>query len=230
MEDYKKSKHSKHSSSSIDLFRTPRTPNDEIFIKLSETIQTEKEQKAISDFLTLFYYFIVCYSKRCFRKNAQWYPSNYKISSSETQSFRYELANENKSHSKILNIQKRMYHYRQEYKNTIHSCKSILTLSDNTKMKKTKLAEQATQAEHPKDHPDTSRNTNYFTKHKQDEIMLFIFESLELLCTDIQEPVILLSFEIQNIISKYQDEIQKHKTPKKSKKLNYDVLATLGIV
>ena len=166
-------------------------PNDDVFNKLAEML-SEKEQEMISDFLNLFYYFIVCYSKKCFKKNGIWQHSRHKLSQ-EAIKFNYELANENESHNKILDIQRRMYKYRQEFKYAI----------DNKKA--------------------------YFIDDKTREIELFIRESLDIICSDIQEPVIFTSYDIKTKVAKYTTNLKERNKHKKSQNLNYTVLEALGI-
>lgn len=177
-----------------------KSPNDDVFNKLGEIV-SEDEQEKIADFLNLFYYFIICYSKKCFKKNGLWQTSKWKANgicktlSREDIQFDYDLANENDSHSKILEIQRRMNAYRQEYK-------------------------------YAKDHDKLYLNDD---NDKKREILLFIDESLEMICTDIQEPVIMTSYDIKAKVAKYTNEIKQRKKYKKSPKLNYAVLEALGI-
>ena len=190
-----------------------KPPSDEVFNKLGERVR-KNEQKMIADFLNLFYYFIVCYSKKCFKKHGVWQSSRYKYKANYNTSvvgntsvlgnttlpheailFNYEIANDNDSHGKILEIQRRMNLYRQEFKYA----------EDIGKL--------------------------YLTNDKTREMTLFIEESLEIICTDIQEPVILTSYDIKSKIDKYTEDL-KHKKQKqkhKSLKLNYAVLEALGI-
>ena len=167
--------------------------NDDVFNKLGEIVQ-EQEQELIADFLNLFYYFIICYSKKCFKKYGLW--QSFKTTKSLSHKiikFNYELANENDTHGKLLEIQQRMNQYRQEYKNNL----------DNYSL--------------------------YYTNDKKREMVLFIEESLNLICTDIQEPVILTSYDIKAKIDKYTTDIREKQKRKKSSKLNYAVLATLDL-
>lgn len=104
--------------------------NDEVFNKLEEIVD-EKHKVIITDFLNLFYYFIVCYSKKCFKKHANWrssrYKSTFKSLTQEEHKFNYELANDNDTHVKLLEIQRRMYHYRKEFKQAAEHSKIYLT-------------------------------------------------------------------------------------------------------
>lgn len=168
--------------------------SDDVFNKLGETVD-EKHKEMISDFLNLFYYFIVCYSKKCFKKHAVWQSSRYKSKSLSHKElkFNYEFANKNNSHAKLLEIQRRMHHYRKEFKHAeLHS----------------KL---------------------YLTSEKQQELNTFIEESLYLICTDIREPVIFISFDIKTKIAKYTADLKERQKHKKSPRLNYAVLEALGI-
>jgi len=168
--------------------------NEEVFNKLGDMIKEEK-QDMIADFLNLFYYYIICYSKKCFKKHGVWQTSRYKLPHEELQ-FNYELANEYDSHSKLLEIQKRMHKYRQEYKYA----------EDNGKL--------------------------YLNDDKKREIILFIEESLAIICTYVQEPVIFTSYDIKSKIAKYSNDIRDMKERKKktkSPKLNYAVLEALGL-
>lgn len=175
-------------------------PSDEVFNKLGELVDYAKQVK-IADFLNLFYYFIICYSKKCFKKHGIWQPSRYKHITNECIQFNYDLANETDAHSKILEIQTRMNRYRQEYKAIIN------------------------------------RGLIYHTDFKIRELMNFIDESLEAICTDIQEPVKFTSYDIKCKMAKYtpphefeaKQDGTLHKKHKKSQKLNYAVLEQLGL-
>jgi hypothetical protein len=174
--------------------------NDDVFNKLGELFN-EEEQIKIADFLNLFYYFIICYSKKCFKKYGIWQSSKiqmhrtnkYRLLSHEEIRFNYQLANENNSHGKLLAIQKQMHHYRQEYKNAI----------DNDKV--------------------------YYTEEKIGEIMSFINESLHIICNCIQEPVLFTCYDIKQKIAKYNETFNIRKKHKKSHKVNYAVLEALGL-
>jgi len=170
--------------------------SDDVFNKLGDAVD-EKDKEMISDFLNLFYYFIVCYSKKCFKKHALWQSTRYKGTfrslTQEELKFNYELANQNNSHSKLLEIQRRMHRYRQEYKETM------------------------------------AHRKVYLTSDKQQELKTFIQESLHLICTDIQEPVIFISFDIKTKIAKYTADLKERQKHKKSPRLNYAVLEALGI-
>jgi hypothetical protein len=70
----------------------------------------------------------------------------------------------------------------------------------------------------------------FLTSDKAMEILQFIDESLYTICTDVQEPVILTSNDIKNKVAKYKDTLEHlKKKSKKSPRLNYAVLAELGI-
>ena len=61
------------------------------------------------------------------------------------------------------------------------------------------------------------------------EYIDFMNESLKKLCTTIYLPVKGISYEYMGLINKYRDYFEEHKIHKKSPKLNYEVLAQLGI-
>lgn len=161
-------------------------PKDDIFNTLADYVDDENKIR-IADFLNLFYYFMICYSKTCFKKKADWI-HRHSLYNNDTL-FRYELANALDSHAKILDIQSRMYIYRNEFKR--------------------------------------KQPNDYLTTDKIKELILFINESLDLLCTDISEPVVLISNDIKQKLSKYQSEYSEKKKRKKSTKLNYDVINKL---
>ena len=70
-----------------------------------------------------------------------------------------------------------------------------------------------------------SKNMQDFIK----EYLIFMNESLEKLCTNIYLPVKGISFEIMRLIRKYEDIYREERKYRKSPKLNYAVLAELGI-
>jgi hypothetical protein len=101
--------------------------NDDIFNNLAEHMSCDIDKLLIADFLNLFYYFIIYYSKTCFKKNALW--THKKYIKREDILFRYELANELDSHAKLLHIQKTMNDYRKEYTDVISKKKIYFTES-----------------------------------------------------------------------------------------------------
>ena len=54
-------------------------------------------------------------------------------------------------------------------------------------------------------------------------------DSLKKLCTTIYLPVKGISYENMILINKYREYFAEHKSHKKSSKINYEVLAQLGI-
>ena len=160
--------------------------DDSVFNILGAKVDSDYQVR-IADFLNLFYYFIICYSKTCFKRNAKW--TKYK-KNLQNGLFSYDIANSNNSHKQILDIQSIMYRYRDQF---------------------------------------SKKGDLFFTDDKIKEIKQFIDESLDLLCNDIQEPVQLISSDVIEKIKKYKGEKQErdHKHPKKSTKLNYDVIAKL---
>lgn len=84
--------------------------NDSVFDNMLQYIPPDKQDK-LTDFTSLFYYFIICYSRTCFKKDAHW-TIKYKGSS---RYFDYETANDIDSHGTLLQIQHQMYEYRRQY-------------------------------------------------------------------------------------------------------------------
>lgn len=188
-----------------------KLPKDEIFNKLAELIP--EQQIKIADFLNMFYYFIICYSKTCFKKYGVWNPPRwqYRINCQNIANctlFRYDLANRTESHQQLLEIQTRMYQYRQEYDTVRYG----------------------------KNHENylTYRASDYFTDAKKTELLQFIDECIEKICTDIKDPVVLISQDIKDKLDKYIDiytyfddnpykRRNKRKIQKKSSKINYEI-------
>ena len=83
--------------------------DDRVFNNIVPFINTENTLK-IADLLNLFYYFIVSYSKNCFKKNALW-----NTIYTRRNTFNYSLANSMNSHELLLAIQKKLYIFRKEY-------------------------------------------------------------------------------------------------------------------
>ena len=74
--------------------------DDSIYDALSSKVNIDDKNK-IADFLDLFYYFIICYSKMCFKKHALWeskyvYFTHYKTKKAYIigNTFNYQLAND----------------------------------------------------------------------------------------------------------------------------------------
>jgi hypothetical protein len=72
-------------------------------------------------------------------------------------------------------------------------------------------------------------NKLYHTYDKIREILSFVDDSLKIICTDVQEPVILTSYDIKSKIAKYTESLEHAKKHKKSPKINYSVLEALGL-
>jgi len=158
--------------------------NDTVYNELSIKVNDE-DKKKITDFLNMFYYFIICYSKACFKKNANW---NIRYESSihyKTQrpyrignTFDYSTSNELHSNQILLSIQHKITFYRKEYLTFIN--KSI-----------------------------------YLNALKITEMMVFINESIYQLCTTIAEPLKVLSTDIQLKINNYKNVKQQQIISKK---------------
>jgi hypothetical protein len=164
--------------------------DDSIFNTLAELVDGVEQEK-ISDLLNIFYYFIICYSKMCFRKDANWdneyklfthYKNKKKCTMGNT--FDYDLANTLNSHSILLNIQKKLYSYRKQF----FQIKSSDSLNGVR--------------------PDIRTQyviTKFFTDEKKQEILDFINESLYDITKFITPPVKLISSDINAKINKYKN-------------------------
>lgn len=163
--------------------------DDTIYNNLAELVSDEDKEK-IADLLNIFYYLIICYSKMCFKKNADWnkeykvfthYKNKKKCTMGNT--FDYDLANDLDSHTILLNIQKQLYAYRKQYYEIKH-----------------------------KHNPDNNKNesickyinTKYFTDDKKREIIDFINESLYDIVKYISPPVKLISTDVKAKLDKYK--------------------------
>ena len=147
--------------------------DDSVFDDLAEYVIEEDKYK-ISDFLNLYYYFIICYSKTCYKRTANWH-DNYryykyrgKMYKHFSSAFDYNLANETHSHQVLLKIQGEMFNIRKKYKLD-----------------------------------DIARN-NFWDFDTVKFIMEFINQSLYYLCNIIADPVLLLSNDIKTKIEKYK--------------------------
>jgi len=103
----------------IELLSTPEIV-EKIKVKLGNDNPnfSKFNIQQINDFLQLFYYFIVCYSKSCFKKKAEWDKPMYNDSGRSRLEglFNYILANSMNTHTKLLDIQSELYKYRNRYK------------------------------------------------------------------------------------------------------------------
>lgn len=182
--------------------------DDTIYTNLAELVSDEDKQK-IADLLNIFYYVIICYSKMCFKKNADWrkeynvythYKNKKKYTMGNT--FDYDLANYLNSHTILLNIQKQLCVYRKQYYEIKHTYNP-----DNDK------------------HESLCKyvNTKYFTDNKKQEIIDFINESLYDIIKYITPPVTLISTDIKAKIDKYKT-IKSKSRPNLNPKYDADVL------
>ena len=183
-----------------------------VFDDLESHISLSAEQKdKLPDLLNLFYYFIIYYSKNCFRKNADWdfkYKYKYKHHQKSNKLYRvgntllsntsvlgntfdYDKANSLNAHGILLKIQKQLNHYRKHY-------------------------------------PETKIfRDRFWTPNKISEIITFIDKSLEQMVNIIAVPLKLISTDITEKLNKYKylglkGENKIHK--KKSAFINYDIL------
>jgi hypothetical protein len=182
--------------------------DDSVYDNLAELVSDEEKEK-IADLLNIFYYFIICYSKMCYKKNANWEKkytvfTHYKSKQTYTMgnTFDYALANELNSHSIILTMQKKMYTYRKEYLKVKKNC--------------------GLNCEKPDDLPQYITNT-FFTTDKKKEMLDFIHESLYDIVKFISPPVKLTSSDINAKVNKYK-KIKSNTRINLNPKLNEDVL------
>lgn len=88
--------------------------DDSVFYEMMHHMDNSQKTKT-DDFLNIFYYLIVCYSKSCFKRKANWRNHNTKWHVNIPSVFDYDMANDSQSHGTLLDIQKRMFRYRAEY-------------------------------------------------------------------------------------------------------------------
>lgn len=149
--------------------------DDNVFEELCEYI-SETDQIIVADFLNLFYYFIICYSKTCFKKNSNW-DTRYKFISCKNkreilyrQVFDYEKANSLEAQKKLLEIQSSMYKYRNQYKSALEY------------------------------------NIVFFNDEKISEILKFMNKSLNILANIICLPITYMSPDVEMKIKTYKTE------------------------
>jgi hypothetical protein len=142
--------------------------DDRVFDELATKV-SDDEKVIISDFLNMFYYFIICYSKTCFKKTANWDLYNKSFNEKKAYTFGkvfdYETANILDAHTKLLSIQKKMYDYRNDFgKDTVK---------------------------------DKAQRTRFWLRNQPSDIMEFINYSLRTMCNVISQPVLLISQDIK---------------------------------
>lgn len=183
--------------------------DDAVFNDLGELVSNEDKIK-IADLLNLFYYFIICYSKNCFKKDAEWnykykYFTHYQTKKNYQtgNTFDYHIANELQSHTTLLKIQRQLNIYRKDYFKLKRKCNSDIDMV----------------------------RTKYLTDERNSEILNFMHESLYDIINFVAKPVKLVSTDIQAKLNKYKDIRSKTKPtiPFKTSKINYDAMkAVLG--
>ncbi len=203
------------------------TLDDSIYDNLAELVCTEDKEK-IADLLNIFYYFIICYSKTCFKKDANWnkdykvfthYKNKKKYSIGNT--FDYDLANDLNSHSILLNMQKQLYAYRKEF-STIKQDHNLTHIRADIRKPDGLLYKEQTPLR------NEYITKKYFTNEKIKEIIDFINESLYDVIKYITPPVKLISADIQAKINKYKN-IKSKTRPNIPAKYNIEALkAILG--
>ena len=164
------------------------THDNSIFEDIKYKLNDYQKQQ-LEDFLDIFYYLIINYSKNCYKYNATWEPKSKTWNKKFIPNFDYDGANKCNSHNDLLKIQRQMFIYRDDYR-------KYLT---------------------PKNNIFTIEFINKFTN--------FINESLHIFYVSVIEP---LKYINPNILTKlqYHNEIYKS-IPKKSNKINYNVLEEL---
>jgi hypothetical protein len=183
--------------------------DDTVFNDLGEHASIEEKIK-IADLLNLFYYFIICYSKNCFKKDAEWnfkykYFTHYQTKKyyQTGNTFDYHIANELQSHTTLLKIQRQLNIHRKDYFKLKRECNSNMNMV----------------------------RTQYLTDERKTEMLDFIHESLYDIINFVAKPVKLVSTDIQAKINKYKDIRSKTRPtiPLKTSKINYDAMkAVLG--
>jgi hypothetical protein len=83
-----------------------KTSDDSVFSRLTNYIDNEADKEVIQEFMNIYYYLIIRYSKACFKKHDNW----------QKQKFNYSLANELDCHHKLLCIQRQMSVFRRDFK------------------------------------------------------------------------------------------------------------------
>jgi hypothetical protein len=148
-------------------------PDDSVFNDLADHVNEEDKIK-ISEFLNLYYYFIICYSKTCYKRTANW-NDNYKYYMWHGKrykhfggAFNYDLANETQSHGILLKIQHDMFELRKNY-----------DIDENARYK-------------------------YWTNTMITFVMGFINQSLYDLCNVIADPVRIICDDIRIKLLKYK--------------------------
>jgi hypothetical protein len=88
--------------------------DDTVFYEFKKRMP-ETTHAMIDEFLHIFYYLIVCYSKHCFKRDANWVKHNHIWNIKKPSIFNYTVANDLMAHQKLLTIQSKMYEYRATY-------------------------------------------------------------------------------------------------------------------
>lgn len=86
--------------------------DDSVYNRLYYHINDENKER-LYDFLNMYYYFMSCYSRTCFKKRNDYRKLN----------FNYQLANDLEAQTALLTIQRTMHEYRGLYAETIEQLK-----------------------------------------------------------------------------------------------------------
>lgn len=174
-----------------------RTPDDSVFNNLIERVGEDNKIKIV-DFLNLFYYFIVCYSRFWLRRHANWDAKWVKIHGG---SFNYALASELQSKDMLLRIQEQLNVYRKNYNNTKKACRNDIALARTKYLTEERVAEMM----------------DFFTESLYDMVNC-ISKPVIFVSTDIKANL----YKYKDIKSKTRATI-----PGKSSKINYAALQAI---
>lgn len=179
----------KFSDDELDEYEKVKIKHDNSIFEDLKYKLNESQREELEDFLDIFYYLIVNYSKNCYKYWSRWQKNKKTWNKNFIPNFDYEGANLNNSHKDLLEIQKQMFTYRNQYR----------------------------QKTNPKE--------EIFTTEFINNITTFINESLHIFYTSVINP---LNYINPNILTKLKHYNSIYiKKPKKSNKINYDVLENL---
>ncbi len=89
---------------------------------------TPYQKEQLDDFIDIFYYLIINYSKNCYKYNPDLVMKTNSWSAKKfIPNFDYSGANKHSSHSDLLEIQKQMFEYRKQYKKYPEPKQNIFT-------------------------------------------------------------------------------------------------------
>lgn len=88
-----------------------KTSDDSVYSRLAYHVSNDADKEIIQDFMNMYYYLMIRYSKACFKKHEDW----------QKQKFNYSLANELDCHQKLLSIQRQMSAFRKQFKTAMQT-------------------------------------------------------------------------------------------------------------